>query len=303
MIIENEASVTTAVLEAFSRTENPRSREILLSLVRHLHGFVREVRLTEPEFHEAIRLIAALGQHTTAWHNEAMLMAGSLGVSALVCLLNNGNHGQTETQANLLGPFWRDDQPFCKSGDSIVRSPTAGPPLLCRVEVLDRADEPVAGAEVDVWHSSPEGLYENQDPNQASMNLRGRFITDAAGRFQFRSLKPAGYPVPIDGPVGELIAATGRHNFRPAHLHFMLYKTGFKTLISQIYAPDDPRLDSDVQFGVTRALIGNFVRHDTTEGELGFAAPWYSLHQRLRLEPGEAQRPRSPIRSKAPAAH
>jgi protocatechuate 3,4-dioxygenase beta subunit len=302
MIIENEASVTTAVLEAFSRTEHPRNREILLCLVRHLHGFVREVRLTEPEFHEAIRLIAALGQHTTAWHNEAMLMAGSLGVSALVCLLNNGNRGQSETQANLLGPFWRDDQPICKSGDSIVRSPTAGPALLCRVEVLDGSGEPVAGAEVDVWHSSPEGLYENQDPSQGPMNLRGRFITDAAGRFQFRSLKPAGYPVPIDGPVGELIAATGRHNFRPAHLHFMVYKPGFKTLISQVYVPDDPRLDSDVQFGVTRALIGNFVRHDTAEGELGFAAPWYSLDQRFRLEPGEAQRPRAPIRAKAPAA-
>jgi protocatechuate 3,4-dioxygenase beta subunit len=303
MIIENEASVTTAVLEAFSRTENPRSREILLSLVRHLHGFVREVRLTEPEFHEAIRLIAGLGQHTTAWHNEAMLMAGSLGVSALVCLLNNGDRGQAETQANLLGPFWRDDQPLCTSGASIVRSPTAGPPLLCCVEVLDGAGEPVAGAEVDVWHSSPEGLYENQDPSQGPMNLRGRFITDAAGRFQFRSVKPAGYPVPIDGPVGELIAATGRHNFRPAHLHFMVYKPGCKTLISQIYAPDDPRLDSDVQFGVTRALIGNFVRHDTAEGALGFAAPWFSLDQRFRLEPGEAQRPRAPIRAKAPAAH
>src|SRR5262245_3570373 len=238
MIIENEASVTAAVLEAFGGTDNPRSREILLALVRHLHGFVREVHLTEPEFQEAIRLIAALGQRTTAWHNEAMLMAGSLGVSALVCLLNNGNCGQT--QANLLGPFWRDDQPFCRSGDSIVRSATAGPPLLCRVEVVDGAGQPVAGAEVDVWHSSPEGLYDNQDPNQAAMNLRGRFITDAGGRFEFRSLKPAGYPVPIDGPVGELIAATGRHNFRPAHLHFMVYKPGFKTLVSQIYTPDDP---------------------------------------------------------------
>ena len=107
MIIENEASVTSAVIEAFGRTENPRSREILLALVRHLHGFVREVRLTEAEFHEAIRLVAALGQHTTASHNETMLMAGSLGVSALVCLLNNGSGG--ETQANLLGPFWRDE--------------------------------------------------------------------------------------------------------------------------------------------------------------------------------------------------
>jgi protocatechuate 3,4-dioxygenase beta subunit len=302
MIIDNEASVTTAVLEAFGGTEPPRSREILMALVRHLHGFVREVRLTEAEFHEAIRLLAAVGQHTTAWHNEAMLMAGSLGVSALVCLLNNGNEGQTETQANLLGPFWRDDQPICNSGDSIVRSATAGPPLICRVEVQDAAGQPVAAAEVDVWHSSPEGLYENQDPRQAAMNLRGRFLTDAAGGFQFRSLKPAGYPVPIDGPVGELIAATGRHNFRPAHLHFMVYKPGFKTLISQIYAPDDPYLETDVQFGVTRALIGNFVRHDTAEPGLGFAAPWYSLDQRLRLEPGQAQRPRAPIRAKAPAA-
>src|SRR5262245_41654896 len=230
-------------------------------------------------------------------------MAGSLGVSALVCLLNNAKRGETETQANLLGPFWRDDQPFCNSGDSLVRSETTGPRLLCRVEVVDGAGEPVAGAEVDVWHSSPEGLYENQDPSQAEMNLRGRFITDLAGRFQFRSLKPAGYPVPVEGPVGELIAATGRHNFRPAHLHFMVYKTGFKTLISQIYVPDDPHLDSDVQFGVTRALIGNFVRHDTAEAELGLTPPWYSLHQRFRLEPGQAQRPRAPIAAKAPTVH
>jgi len=302
MIIENEASVTTAVIEAFSRTENERSREILLALVRHLHGFVREVRLTEAEFHEAIRLVAALGQHTTAWHNETMLMSGSLGVSALVCLLNNGSGGQTETQANLLGPFWRDDQPPCRSGDSLVRSPTPGPALICRVEVVDGTDRPIAGAEVDVWHSSPEGLYENQDAGQAEMNLRGRFLTDHEGRFSFRSVKPAGYPVPIDGPVGELIAATGRHNFRPAHLHFMLYKPGFKTLISQIYSPDDPYLASDAQFGVTRALIGHFVRHDTTEAALGLAAPWYSLDQRFRLEPGQARRPRAPIGGKAPQA-
>jgi protocatechuate 3,4-dioxygenase beta subunit len=302
MIIENEAAVTTAVVEAFNRTENPRSREILLALVRHLHGFVREVRLTEAEFHEAIRLVAALGQHTTAWHNEAMLMSGSLGVSALVCLLNNGNGGQTETQANLLGPFWRDDQPMCRSGDSLVRSPTAGPALICRVAVVDGTDRPIAGAEVDVWHSSPEGRYENQDAGQAEMNLRGRFLTDQEGRFSFRSVKPAGYPVPIDGPVGELIAATGRHNFRPAHLHFMLYKPGFKTLISQVYSPDDPYLATDAQFGVTRALIGNFIRHDTTEAALGLPAPWYSLDQRFRLAPGEARRPRAPIGGNPPQA-
>src|SRR6202161_3888315 len=120
MIIENQAMVTDAVVEAVSRTEDPRLREILLALVRHLHGFVREVRLTEREFQEAARIIVALGQKTTASHNEVVLMAGSLGISPLVCLLNNGNNGQTETQANMLGPFWRDDQTLSANGDTLV---------------------------------------------------------------------------------------------------------------------------------------------------------------------------------------
>ena len=302
MIIENQAMVTDAVVEAVLRVEDPRLREILLALVRHLHGFVREVRLTEREFQEAVGLIVAMGQKTTPWHNEVVLMSGSLGVSSLVCLLNNGNNGQTETQANLLGPFWRDDQPPSASGDTLVRSPTPGPGLFVRVAIEDVNGRPVTGAEIDVWHASPEGLYENQDPKQAEMNLRGRFISDEAGRFHFRSVKPAGYPIPIDGPVGELVRATRRHNYRPAHLHFMVYKPGFKTLISQVYSPDDEHIDSDVQFGVTRALIGNYMRHDEPSPELGFAAPWYSLDQRFTLEAGEARRPVAPIRAKATAA-
>ena len=299
MIIENQAEVTDVVLAAFSRTEDARLREILLSLVRHLHGFVREVRLTEREFQEAARIIAALGQKTTASHNEVVLMAGSLGVSPLVCLLNNGNNGQTETQASMMGPFWRDDQPASASGDTLVRSPTPGPGLVVHTSLRDAEGRPVAGAEVDIWHSSPEGLYENQDPTQAEMNLRGRFVTDETGRFHFRSVKPAGYPIPIDGPVGDLVRATRRHHYRPAHLHFMIYKPGFKTMISQIYVPDDEYIDSDVQFGVTRALLGDFVRHDEPSAELGFAAPWYSLDQDFVLERGEARRPVAPIRSKA----
>jgi protocatechuate 3,4-dioxygenase beta subunit len=301
MIIENETMVTEGVLEAFGRTPDPRLREILLALVRHLHGFVREVRLTEREFQEATRIIAALGHKTTPSHNEIVLMAGSLGVSALVCLLNNGDNGQTETQANLLGPFWRDDQPLMPNGASLVRSPTPGPALAVRAEVVDRGGRPVPGAEVDVWHSSPDGLYENQDAAQADMNLRGRFVTDAGGRFHFTSVKPAGYPIPTDGPVGTLVRATGRHHYRPAHLHFMIYKPGFKTLVSQIYSPDDEHLESDVQFGVTRALIGDYMRHDEPEASLGFDAPWYSLDQRFILETGEAARPSPPIRARAQA--
>jgi protocatechuate 3,4-dioxygenase beta subunit len=302
MIIENQAMVTDAVLEAVTRTEDPRLREILQALVRHLHGFVREVSLTEREFQEAVRIVAAMGHKTTPSHNEVALMAGSLGVSPLVCLLNNGNNGQTETQANMLGPFWRDDQPRSANGDSLVRSPIPGPGLLVRVYLEDGNGHSVAGAEIDVWHSSPEGLYENQDSTQAEMNLRGRFVSDDAGHFHFRSVKPAGYPIPVDGPVGELVRATRRHNFRPAHLHFMVYKPGFKTLVSQVYSPDDPHIDSDVQFGVTRALIGKYVRNDEPSSEWGFAAPWYSLDQRFTLEPGEARRPAAPIRAKAPSA-
>jgi protocatechuate 3,4-dioxygenase beta subunit len=299
MIIENQAEVTDAVIAAFSRTEDARLREILLSLVRHLHGFVREVRLTEREFQQAAGIIAAMGQKTTPSHNEVVLMAGSLGVSPLVCLLNNGNNGQTETQASMMGPFWRDDQPMSASGDTLVRSPTPGPEMVVHTSLSDAEGRPVAGAEVDIWHSSPEGLYENQDPAQAEMNLRGRFVTDETGRFHFRSVKPAGYPIPIDGPVGELVRATRRHHYRPAHLHFMIYKPGFKTMISQIYVPDDEHIDSDVQFGVTRALLGDYVRHDEPSAELGFAAPWYSLDQHFVLERGEARRPVAPIRSKA----
>ena len=301
MIMENQAMVTDAVIEAISRVEDTRLREILAALVRHLHGFVREVRLSEREFGEAVRLLVAMGQKTTPSHNEVVLMAGSLGVSSLVCLLNNGNQGESETQANLLGPFWRDDQPPSASGDSLVRSPTPGPGLLVNVSLQDLNGNPIAGAEVDVWHSSPEGLYENQDPRQAEMNLRGRFISDEAGHFHFRSVKPAGYPIPVDGPVGEFVRATRRHNHRPAHLHFMAYKPGFKTLISQIYSPDDEHIDSDVQFGVTRALIGNYIRHDEPSPELGFAAPWYSLDQHFSLESGQARRPEAPIRAKAQA--
>ena len=302
MIIENQAMVTEAVEAAVARVEDPRLREILLALVRHLHGFVREVHLSEREFGEAIRFIASLGQKTTASHNEVMLMAGSLGVSPLVCLLNNGNNGQSETQANMLGPFWRDDQPACASGSSLVRSPTPGPQLFVSVSLEDASGRPVAGAEVDVWHSSPEGLYENQDAKQADMNLRGRFVSDASGQFTFRSVKPAGYPIPVDGPVGDFVRATRRHHFRPAHLHFMAFKPGFKTLVSQVYSPDDPNLESDVQFGVTRALIGDYVRHDEPSEELDFAAPWYSLDQRFVLEAGEARRPNAPIRGKVSEA-
>ncbi|MEA2874369.1 MAG: catechol 1,2-dioxygenase [Hyphomicrobiales bacterium] len=296
-MITYESDVTPAVLAVMRRTTDPRLRTIMEALVRHLHGFVREVRLTEEEFRDAAAILNELGQRSTDSHNETVLMAGSLGVSSLVCLLNNGDNGQTETSQSLLGPFWRLNAPQVGNGGSIVRSPTPGAILFMSARVEDKHGQPIAGAEVDIWHSSPVGLYENQDPGQENFNLRGKFITDADGRFWFRSVKPAGYPVPTDGVVGRLLAAQDRHPYRPAHVHALIYKPGFKTLISQVYADDDEHLESDVQFGVTRALVGHFERHDElhpTESDAGL--PWYSLDYIYVMEKGEAKLPRPPIK-------
>lgn len=295
MIIQRQEDVTPVVIEAFKKTADPRVREILTALVKHLHAFAREVHLTEDEFEQAVQYVVRLGQKTTDTHNEAVLMSGSLGFSTLICLLNNGNRGQTETTANLLGPFWRMNSPRTESGASIVRSPTPGPALFVDCWIKDTNGKPIEGAEIDVWHSSPEGFYEQQDPNQAEMNLRGKFMTDARGHFSFRSVKPAGYPIPIDGPVGDLVRATGRHHYRPAHLHFLIFKNGFKTLISQVYVNDDARLDSDVQFGVTRALVGNYVRHDGAAPAPDVQGEWYSLDQTFVMEPGKSRLPKPPI--------
>src|SRR3569833_1219726 len=187
MIIAKQEDVTPKVVDAYKNIDDPRLREIVASLVKHLHAFARDVHLTEDEFRKGCEIIARLGQLSNDTHNEVVLMSGALGFSAHVCLLNNGNNGQTETTANLLGPFWRLNSPRTENGGSIVRSATPGPALFVTATVTDNKGQPVAGAEVDVWHSSPEGFYEQQDPKQADMNLRGKFTTDAQGRFGFRS--------------------------------------------------------------------------------------------------------------------
>ena len=300
MIIGNQHDITDAVLAEIARAPDARLREILVAAVRHLHGFVRDARLTESEFQQVCAIVAKLGQSTTASHNEVVLAAGSLGVSSLVCLLNNGDGGRTQTTANLLGPFWRAGAPRTANGGSIVRAPTPGTPIFVNAWVHDRDGNPVAGADVDVWHSSSEGFYENQDPEQPDMNLRGTFTTDADGHIAFRSIKPAGYPIPVSGPVGALLRAQGRHNLRPAHIHFMIHKPGYKTQFSQVYSEDDPHLETDVQFGVTRALIGRYVLHaDEPAPAPDVAGAWYSLEHRFVIEPGVSKLPPAPITGKA----
>lgn len=296
-IIETSADVTPAVLRAMSSAPDARLRKVAEAFVRHMHAFAREVHLSESEFELGVDFLNRIGQATHDSHNEGILFADAIGLSTLVCLLNNGNAGATETASALLGPFWRANSPRTASGESIIRSPTPGPELFVACEVVDSAGKPLEGVEIDVWQSSPVGLYENQDKTQADMNLRGKFTTDAAGRFAFRSVKPAGYPVPTEGPVGDLLRAQKRHPYRPAHIHFLGFKPGFKTLITQIFVDDDAHLETDVVFGVTRALIGDFRRHDGGPSPApGVSAPWYTLSHRFVMEAGEAILPKPPIK-------
>jgi catechol 1,2-dioxygenase len=300
MVIENQADLTRAVLAEVERTPNPRLRRILASAVEHLHGFVRDTELTEAEFRQICGVIAKAGQLTTASHNEVVLAAGSLGVSALVCLLNNGEGGTRETTANLMGPFWRKGSPVTPNGGSIVRSATPGVPVFVTAWVHDESGQPVADAEVDIWQASGEGYYENQDPQQADMNLRGKFRTDANGCIEFRTVKPSGYPIPVTGPVGDLIRAQGRHNMRPAHIHFLIHKPGYKTQFSQLYSSDDPHLETDVQFGVTKALVGHYVLHVGAPGPAPDVQDrWYSLEHSFVITRGDDALPPPPITGKA----
>jgi catechol 1,2-dioxygenase len=297
-IIESVDGVTDVVLRAMAGASSPRLREVMSAFVRHLHDFAREVRLTQDEYDLAIDFLNRIGKTTTDTHNEGILFADEVGLSSLVVLMNNGGKGPTETAAALLGPFWRDNSPLTANGGSIVRSPTPGPALFADCRITDPDGRPIPGVEVDVWQASPVGLYENQDPSQADMNLRGRFHTDENGRFSFRSVKPAGYPVPTHGPTGEMLRAQDRHPYRPAHLHVLGFKPGYRTMITQVFVDDDQDLERDVVFGVTRALIGNYRPHGADEKPPApdVEIPWYTLDYTFVMQPGEAKRPIPPIK-------
>jgi catechol 1,2-dioxygenase len=283
-VVNGADSVTAIVSKAMSRTPDPRFREVMDALVRHLHAFVRETKITEEEFEQAVDFLVRLGQASGPEKNEVILLSDLLGVSTLVMTLNNAQ-GRGETDAALLGPFYRAGSPMCRPGESISRD-AKGEPLEVKGRVTGIDGKPVAGAIVDVWQASPVGLYENQDPEQPDRNLRGRFETDGDGRFHFRTVRPAGYPVPVDGPCGEMLRAQDRHPFRPAHIHFMISKDGFRTLITQVFANDDDCIAADVVFGVTPALSGHFER----DGKGG-----WRLQYDFVMQPGTRRIPKPPL--------
>lgn len=277
----DQHNITRAVIDRLSNCDNPRLREVLSSLVTHLHDFVRETRLTEEEWMQGIEFLTDTGHMCTGKRQEFILLSDTLGVSMLTVALNQGRP-EGATEATVFGPFHVDDAPPVEAGADIARD-APGEPLFVDVEVVGLEGEAVAGASVDVWQADAQGLYDVQRAELGEQRrARGVLHTDAAGRTRFRSIVPTAYPVPTDGPVGRMLVATGRHPWRPAHLHFLIRAEGYQTLTTHIFREPDPYLDSDAVFGVRSSLVGKFERHD--RGPL-MDGPYYSLRQRFVLAP------------------
>lgn len=297
-LISREADVTPVVLMAMANTPNLRLREIMSSLVAHLHQFILETRPTEEEFEQGIGWITALGHHTDESNHEVILAADVLGASTLIDLINN-NGMQGETMSALLGPFYRGQAPECALGDCIARSETPGPTLFFKGKVTGTDGAPIAGATLDIWQASPVGLYENQDADQDDFNLRGKLTTDANGNYNFVSVKPAGYPIPTDGPVGVLLRAQQRVPMRPAHVHFIVTAAGHKTLITQIFSDSHEALVGDVVFGAKQQIVGDFVEHTEPHPDYpGATLPFYTCEYDFALVVGTPTYPIPPISAK-----
>jgi hydroxyquinol 1,2-dioxygenase len=251
-----EETLTDAVIGRLSRCEDERFKQVMTSLIRHLHAFVREVDLTEAEWAAGIRFLTATGQKSDSERQEYILLSDVLGVSMLVDAINH-RKPEGATESTVLGPFYVEGAPELPTGADIAHG-GPGEPTEVRGRVLTPDGRPIGGAQLDVWQTAANALYSSQDPQQERYNMRGKFRTDEQGRFFFRTVKPVSYPVPTDGPVGTILNAMGRHPMRPAHIHFIVSAAGYETVATHIFVNGDPYLDSDVVFAVKNALIADF---------------------------------------------
>ncbi len=245
-------NITDTVLETFANCPDPRTKQIITSVVRHLHDCVRELKLTPDEWLKAIEFLTTVGHTCTPQRQEFILLSDTLGVSALVNILAS-RPGETTTPS-LLGPFFRENAPELKLGDTIAPN-DPGEPIVMTGRVQDGAGKPIANALIDVWQTGSDGLYDIQGPKPEQMDLRARFRTDKDGRYHFRTALPLGYGIPMDGPVGGMLTGGGRHGMRPAHIHFLLSAPGHHELATALYVAGDPNIESDAVFGVSKALI------------------------------------------------
>lgn len=262
-----EKGLTGEVVARLEATSDPRLREIIQSLVRHLHAFAREVRLTDEEWFAGIRFLTDTGHKCDDVRQEFILLSDTLGLSSLVDLINHSDVESLATETTILGPFYVPESPWRENGASIVEYDDGGEPTIVRGVVRDTSGDPITGAVVDVWHNAATGFYAVQQPNeQPPTNLRGRFRTDVEGRYEFRTVRPVPYPIPNDGPVGQLLRDTGRHEWRAAHIHMKVSADGFTPLTTHVFDRASEYLDSDTVFGVKDSLIADL--HPQPDGVL-----------------------------------
>ncbi len=279
----NETTATAAVLDRLSGCEDPRLKEIMTSVITHLHAVIREVEPTPEEWMAAIRFLTETGQKCDDKRQEFILLSDTLGVSMLIDALNHRKPSGA-TESTVLGPFHVAGAPKKEMGDTISLD-GKGDPTWVSGRVVDLDGEPIGGALLDVWQASSDGAYDLQDPDQPEMNLRGLFTTGPDGRFFFRTVKPSFYPVPTDGPVGRMLVALGRHPMRPAHIHFIVGAPGFEPVTTHMFVDGDEYLESDAVFGVKDSLVVPFVKTDDEERAkaLGLRNPFYAAEHDFAL--------------------
>ncbi|RDK05410.1 intradiol ring-cleavage dioxygenase [Cupriavidus lacunae] len=250
----NEDNITQAVLDRLSGCSNSRTRRISEALVRHLHAFIKEIEPTEAEWAVAIDFLTKTGQMCSDTRQEFILLSDTLGASMLVDAINHRFDGES-TQTTVLGPFYVEEARDFPLGANIS-SESGDEPLIVEGSVKDSRGNPISGALIETWHADNRGFYDVQrDTGKSALDMRARFHADETGRFWYRSIVPAAYPIPNDGPVGKMLDAQGRHPYRPAHVHFKLSAPGFETIVTHVFLDGDHYLDSDVVFGVKDALI------------------------------------------------
>jgi catechol 1,2-dioxygenase len=255
--IDNVSDVVIASLGKYGDITD-RQREIMTSLIKHLHGFCKDVKLQHSEFLQACDYLARAGQITDDKRQEFILLGDILGVEVLVDMLTNPVDAG-ESESTVLGPFYRENPPVLPKGASTVQKHFDDEETVYfEGTVTDTNGKPLAGVIMDVWEDAPNGMYENHDPEQPDYNLRGRFETDENGHYAFRAIRPVPYPIPDNETAGELLRYMGHHPNRPGHMHFILSKDGFGTLVSQIYDADSTYLDEDSVFAVKESLVGQF---------------------------------------------
>jgi hydroxyquinol 1,2-dioxygenase len=282
-----EETATDAVIDSFAPSTDPRLREILTGLVRHLHAFAKEVELTIPEWNAGIDFLTRTGQKCDADRQEFILLSDVLGVSMLTETINNRKFG-VATESTVLGPFHVVESPALDSGANIDHVGT-GTPCVVTGRVASADGTPLPGAQVDVWQASDQGFYDVQQPDvQPRGNGRGLFTADAEGRFWFRTVVPAYYPIPADGPAGELLLATGRHAFRPAHIHFIVTAPGHRDLTTHIFVADSEYIESDTVFAVKKSLVVDFeeVGDPALARKWGVPIPFRHADVEIVMQPG-----------------